>query len=80
MTLVHYDLVLVMGLAFNITGITGTYNQLFIRANVMFLLAVVALFALYIIKSMQPKLCRYTTAISLHIFLPAEIAALLLNG
>lgn len=71
-TLVFYDLILVMGFVFNITGITGIENQLFIGANTLFLLAVGVLFVLYIFGRMQLKVCLYATTISTHIFLTAE--------
>lgn len=80
MTLIFYESILIVGLVFNITGLTGIDSPLFLRTNVLFLLSVVALFVLYACRVMPLKTCLYATTITSHLFLSAETVVLVSHG
>ena len=80
MTLIFYETILVVGLIFNITGLTGLDNQLFLRTNTLFLLSVVALFVLYVCRIISLKTCLYATTLTSHLFLSAETIVFISDG
>ncbi len=80
MTLIFYESILIVGLIFNITGLTGFGNPLFLRTNALFLLSVVALFVLYVCRIISLKTCLYATTLTSHLFLSAETVVFISDG
>lgn len=80
MTLIFYESILAVGLVFNITGLTGLDNPMFLRTNILFLFSVITLFILYVCRVMSLKTCLYATTITSHLFLSAETMAFVSDG
>ena len=80
MTLIFYESILIVGLVFNLTGLTGLDNPLFLRTNALFLTSVVVLFVLYVRRVIPLKACLYATTLTSHIFLSAETMVFVSDG
>ncbi len=80
MTLIFYDSILVIGLVFNITGLTGLSSPMFLLTNALFLAFVVVLFILYACRVIPLKACLYATTLTSHLFLSAETVVFISDG